>query len=217
MDEKKKTGFLSLLLQPRALLLIWGGLGLVVLAFVYVSAMLPADGNRSNNQESGKPRFQSLLIGEMAKFEPAFPPRKAPFYRFDSPKGEIDLSEFRGKTVLVNLWATWCAPCIEEMPTLDALQAQMGGDDFAVVAIAAGPQGKMPADQFLARHELSNLTLYTDADLDFSGNMGFSSGLPLSILYNAKGEEIGRFSGSANWTSPEAIALIEAVIDGRHP
>ncbi len=217
MDEKKKTGFLSLLLQPRALLLIWGGLGLVVLAFVYVSAMIPTDGNKSLLKESTKPRFESLLIGEMARFEPTFPPRKAPFYRFDSPDGEIDLSEFRGKTVLVNLWATWCAPCIEEMPSLDALQEKLGGDDFAVVAIAAGPQGKMSADQFFARYELSNLTLYTDADLDFSGNMGFSSGLPLSILYNAKGEEIGRFSGSAHWTSEEAIALIEAVMDGQKP
>lgn len=191
------------------LLMIWGGIGIAVLVWALAASMVP----------QGKPRpagdiSRALLVGEMRDFEPAFPPRGSPLTRFQGPAGDMTLADFRGQVVLVNLWATWCPPCVEELPALDRLQAEMGGDDFTVVAIAAEPRINERGPPFFRRLEISHLALYSDPRLEFANNLGAANTLPISILYDAQGNEVGRLNMAAEWDSEEAKALIRAVIAG---
>ncbi len=199
------------LFQPRMLLFIWGGLGTVFVLWMSFSAMIP----------KGKPGpektiSRDLLTGEMRNFERAFPPRGMPLTPFQGPDGEVALRDFRGKVVLVNLWATWCPPCVEELPSLDALQASFDFDDFAVVAIAAEPRMAKRGPAFFDRLGIENLVLYADPRLEFAGTaLGSIAGLPVSILYDKNGNELGRLQGGADWSSAEAQALIRAAIAGQ--
>ncbi|MCI5043511.1 MAG: TlpA family protein disulfide reductase [Aquisalinus sp.] len=208
-DPSPKS-FISQLFQPRMMLMIWGGVGALIVLWVSVSAMIP----------QGKPGQvteidRDLLVGEMADFELAFPPRGAPLTRFQGPEGETELAKFKGKTVLVNLWATWCPPCVDELPSLDALQAEIGSDDFVVVAIAAEPRMEERGPPFLARLGVENLGLYHDPRLEFvNTTLGANPTLPVSILYDSRGREVGRLNEGADWNSPEAQSLIKAVMDG---
>ena len=127
---------------------------------------------------------------------------------------EVTLSDFKGKAVLVNFWATWCGPCVKELPSLDRLQAELGGDDFEVVAIAADASGPEKAKEFLDRNKIRNLALYSDARLRLVSEVSTVGALPLSVLYDRNGKEIGRLLGEADWASPEARRLIESVIKG---
>lgn len=207
-------------LQPRLWLFIWGGLGALALAVILVAALIPQPGGPAGMerpQSAKEEKFSKLLHGDVARFEPAFPSRGAPENYFDGPEGPVSLQQFRGQVVLVNLWATWCPPCVHEMPSLDALAAKLADQPFRLVAIASGPQGAVKPQDFMVQHNLQNITLYTDEDLDFSRNFAGGKGLPLSILYDKRGREIGRIEGAVEWTSPEAVELIEAVIEGRHP
>ena len=121
------------------------------------------------------------------------------------------LSDWHGKVVLLNIWATWCVPCREEMPMLDKLEAELGGKDFQVVAVNIDRGGSDKAKSFLAETGSTHLALYTDP----SGKM-FSKvkavGMPTTLLIDREGREIGRLVGPADWGSPEAAALIKAAI-----
>ena len=139
-------------------------------------------------------------------------PRGSPDIAFDYEGAAVRLSDFRGKVILVNFWATWCAPCLKELPSLDALQDQLGGRKFEVIAIAADPRGPEVAQEYLDRLNIANLKLYADPRLIFASAIGGANVLPVSILYDAKGNEIGRLVGDADWTSPEAIRLVESAI-----
>jgi thiol-disulfide isomerase/thioredoxin len=212
MTDKKlpEAGILAQILQPRMLLIIWMWLGGLFLAWVLVSSMIP-----KNKPGPAEVVDRSYITGEMRDFELAILPRGTPYTEFEGPDGTTTLSDFRGKVVLVNLWATWCAPCLEELPWLDGLNAELGGEDFEVVAIAVEPRVKERAAAFLERLEVKTLDIYTDESMQFAFSMGGVDVLPLSILYDAKGNEIGRLTGGADWESPEAKALIQAVIDGQ--
>lgn len=194
--------------------MIWLGLGVAAILYVILAAALSGDVRKSAHMSSenailGDP---NLLTGEMADFVYAASARTAPTEPFLHQGAEISLADFRGKAVLVNFWATWCAPCLKELPSLDALQRELGGKEFAVVAVAADPKGPEAAQAFLDKLDLANLELYADPKLALAIATGGSSVLPVSILYDAKGREIGRLVGEANWASPEARALIKAAI-----
>jgi thiol-disulfide isomerase/thioredoxin len=200
---------LQLLKQPRFWLLLWGGAGAAFLLYVIMSASVSPKGE---GPASALNHDQSLLVGEMADFAYAYPPRGAPTIPFLHVGRQKTLDDFRGKAVLVNVWATWCAPCLKELPSLDALERELGGPKFSVVAIAADPKGPEVARQFLDRLNIEHLKLYADPDLRFAFAIGGADILPVSILYDAKGQEIGRLVGEADWAAPESRRLVESVL-----
>jgi thiol-disulfide isomerase/thioredoxin len=117
------------------------------------------------------------------------------------------LKDFRGRTILLNLWATWCAPCREEMPSLDRLQTELGSDKFEVVALAVDRTGPEAAQKFLDSVHVKALKLYTDTTTR-SGSALKAVGMPVTILIDPEGREIGRLIGPAEWDSDAAKALI---------
>ncbi|HEX2840604.1 TlpA disulfide reductase family protein [Hyphomicrobium sp.] len=117
------------------------------------------------------------------------------------------LKDFRGKMILLNLWATWCAPCREEMPSLDRLQAELGSEKFEVVALAVDRTGAEAAKKFLNETGVKSLKLYADPTTR-SGSALKAVGMPTTILIDADGREIGRLPGPAEWDSEAAKRLI---------
>ncbi|WP_235513493.1 MULTISPECIES: TlpA family protein disulfide reductase [unclassified Sphingomonas] len=128
-----------------------------------------------------------------------------PTFAFQDAAGKgVTLADFRGKPVLLNLWATWCAPCVREMPTLDALAAR----DGAALTVLTVSQDMEPAkvQPFLTERKLVNLKAYRDPDLKFSTGMGVS--LPTTILYDTAGKEVWRVTGGMDWAGADAAKLI---------
>ena len=126
---------------------------------------------------------------------------------------ELRLEDFKGKVVLLNFWATWCAPCIHEMPGLDRLQAELGSDDFEVVAVNQDFQGRVKAEPFLREKlKLDNLAVYIDPTLRFGRSMSLR-GLPTTFLIDRNARIVGAYTGPAEWDSEDAKKLIQHVID----
>lgn len=200
---------MQVLKKPGFWLMVWGGAGaLAILYFIIAASLKP---NVSAGR--GAPGHdQALLVGDMAKFAYAFPPRGAPEIAFAHGGEPATLADFRGKTVLVNLWATWCVPCLKELPSLDALEATFGGEDFQVVAIASDPRGAEAAQSFFDRLGIEHLELYLDPNLRLAMALGGANVLPVSVLYGPDGAEIGRLVGEADWMSAEAHALVQSAI-----
>lgn len=136
----------------------------------------------------------------------------APDFPFHAPDGsDTTLQDFAGKPMLVNLWATWCAPCVAEMPTLDAIAAQYGPKGLAVLTISQDNQGEKAVKPFFAKHDLPHLKGWTDPDNRLG--LGYGLGmLPSTILYDAQGKEMVRVVGAMDWHSKEARALLEAAM-----
>ena len=129
----------------------------------------------------------------------------------DAGGGALTLDKWKGRVVLINLWATWCAPCRKEMPTLADLQKQLGSEDFEVVAVSVDRKGIEASSAYLKETGADALGLYVD-DTTKSLDDLQGLGLPLTVLVDRKGNEIGRLLGPAEWNSAEAIALIKAAI-----
>ena len=200
---------MDVLKGPRLWLFVVLGLGVLGVLYVIIAASVQP---HKPEIRSALDYDQSLLTGEMADFAYAFPPRVAPEIPFEHEGEAVSLTDFKGRTVLVNFWATWCAPCLKELPSLDALQGQYGGRAFEVVAIAADPRGPEAAQAYLDRLGIENLKLYADPRLVIASAIGGATVLPVTILYDKKGNEVGRLVGEADWASPEAVRLIESVV-----
>jgi thiol-disulfide isomerase/thioredoxin len=153
-----------------------------------------------------------LNTGAMAAFVARPEPQALPDITLaDGKGGTKPLADWRGKVVLLNIWATWCHPCREEMPTLDKLQAQLGGDTFEVVAANIDKAGGDKAKSFLQETGATHLALYTDPSSKLFIALK-AVGMPTTLLIDREGREIGRLVGPAKWDSPEAVALIQAAI-----
>ncbi len=140
-------------------------------------------------------------------------PEQAPDLAFTAAGGTAHhLSEWRGKVVLVNLWATWCAPCKEELPSLDRLQAELGGDTFAVLALSTDKGGPAQPKTFLAQEGLTHLAVYNDSSMGAITALK-AEGLPTSVILDKQGREVARLIGPAKWDSPELAAKIKAFMD----
>jgi thiol-disulfide isomerase/thioredoxin len=150
---------------------------------------------------------------EMDKFIRAKEPRPAPDIEFTELNGApAHLSDFRGRVVLVNLWATWCAPCVAEMPSLVKLQETIGRRDFVVLALSSDRGGARVVEPFIDEHRLQTLAVYLDPKGNATRSLG-ARGLPTSILLDRQGRELGRLLGGTDWSSSEAIALVRSAID----
>jgi len=125
--------------------------------------------------------------------------------------GRGDMEDFRGKVILVNVWATWCVPCREEMPTLDALQAELGSDRFEVVALSIDRAGAPVVQRFYDEIGITNLKMYVDKTM-LSMTALRTIGLPTTILIDAQGQELGRLVGAAEWDDPEMVSFLRGFI-----
>lgn len=136
----------------------------------------------------------------------------APDLAFQAPGGgDATLKDFAGKPLLVNLWATWCAPCVAEMPALDAVAASYGPQRLTVLTISQDSGGDKAVKPFFAAHKLPHLKAWTDVE----NNLGFhyaTSMLPTTVLYDADGKEILRVIGAMDWTSAEGRKLIDEAV-----
>ncbi len=131
---------------------------------------------------------------------------------FTQDKQQVTLKAFQGKALLINFWATWCTPCVREMPDLNALQEELGGDAFEVVAIASGAQmGKTP-EVFLKEHDLSALKLYLDPHASLMDLFGTRT-LPTTLVADRQGRILGGVMGEAKWTTPAARAVLRHLIE----
>ena len=134
----------------------------------------------------------------------------APAATFNTPDGKsINVAKFKGVPTLVNLWATWCAPCVKELPTLDKLAAahRVGGQ-LGVVAISQDDGQQASVDAFLRKLNVTDLGAYHDPKMTLSAALGPDTVLPTTILYDANGKEVWRYVGDLDWTGPEAAKLL---------
>jgi len=125
--------------------------------------------------------------------------------------GKATLEDYRGKYMLVNFWATWCAPCRKEMPHLSELQAELGGKDFEVLTIATGRNSPEGITKFFTETGITNLPRHQDPKQELASQMGIF-GLPITVLIDPQGREIARLRGDADWASDSAKSIIKALI-----
>lgn len=188
-------------------------------AGVYVTLKGQGNGADSEACASSKPLAASLdplVGGEVAAFRVASEPQKLSGLAFTGPDGEaMTLAAFEGKVALVNLWATWCTPCRQEMPALDRLQAALGGDDFAVVPVSIDIGDTNRPAAFLEQIGVKNLPLYTDRTTEIFESLkvrGLAIGLPVTVLVDRNGCDLGHINGPAEWDSEDGRQLIEAAL-----
>jgi thiol-disulfide isomerase/thioredoxin len=161
-------------------------------------------------------KLAPLAHGELAALTMATTPLKLPDLAFDDADGKPrKLSDWRGRTVLVNLWATWCVPCRREMPALDALQAKLGGPDFEVVAVNIDTRDPDKPKNFLKEANLTRLGYFSDPTAKVFQDlksMGKALGMPTSVLIDRNGCEIANIAGPAEWASDDAVKLISTAV-----
>jgi thiol-disulfide isomerase/thioredoxin len=194
---------------------------LIGIAAVYVTRS--GDGNGGADAAcAGAPALAAKLdpfaAGEVAAFRPAGRAVSLAGLAFAGPDGEaLTVASFSGRTVLLNLWATWCAPCRKEMPALDRLEAGMGGEKFGVVAVNIDTGNPERARRFLAEIGVARLPWYADPSLAVFNEMkrrGLALGLPTTLLIDGKGCQLGVLAGPAEWDSEDARRLVSAAIEG---
>lgn len=197
------------------------------------------DSEREGTSGASAPRRRLILLlgatglaglaGILALREPTKPGRGGVpkgFVLNDAPKPVAEirftdgdgkprtLADSRGKVVLLNLWATWCLPCRKEMPTLDRLQAAVGGDGFEVVAVSVDRQGAEAVNPFFSEIGVRHLAVHVDASGQAISALA-ALGLPTTLLIDADGRELGRLMGPAEWDAPDMVAFLRSIVDGK--
>lgn len=175
----------------------------VSVAYIVQQASRPAASRESilgSRSESG-PGFRFVTLAS---------PKPVPRLQFADKDGRaLSLEDFRGKMILLNIWATWCPPCRKEMPSLDRLQTRLGGPKFEVVAVSIdqGNDTLFIVEEFFREIEVKHLRIFLDQTGGAARTVG-ALGLPVTLLVDRRGRELGRLVGPAKWDSPEAIAMI---------
>jgi thiol-disulfide isomerase/thioredoxin len=184
---------------------------LLVLGYEYGrQALFPASAVREPTpavEAGGSP--DSVKPLELSVFDR---PRDLPEIRFADEEGhDLTLGDFRGRVVLLNVWATWCVPCRKEMPTLDRLQARLGGKDFLVIALSIDREGAVPVKRFYQELKLEKMGIYVDPSGKGSRPLAIP-GVPTTLLIDRQGREIARKMGPAEWDGAEMVSLVERTI-----
>ena len=207
--------------KRRLALVAAGSLAGVAIGLAAVYGITTFLGNRAGDAQCAPAvatagRVAPLARGEVAGVVVASRPLQLPDLAFhDSSGSERHLAEWRGRTVLLNLWATWCIPCRKEMPALDELQAKLGGPSFEVVAINIDTRDANKPRAWLKEVGIARLDYYTDASAKVFQDLklvGRAIGMPTTILVDPAGCEIGTIAGPAEWASEDALQLVRAAL-----
>lgn len=184
-------------------------MGLIRLAVLYTALVLFANAGFAETA-----RLEELREGSMKKLVFHAEPKPVSDVAFVSESGApMTLADLKGKYVLVNFWATWCAPCRKEMPALNALHKEFGGEAFEVVTIATGRNSEAGMRRFFEETGVDALPLHRDPKQALARQMAVL-GLPISVLLDPQGQEIARLRGDADWFSDSARAIVSALISG---
>jgi len=150
---------------------------------------------------------------KLGEFVPSTQPRPAPAISLADTSGHsVELSELQGKLVIVNLWATWCGPCLREMPSLERLQSRLG-ERVAVLAVSEDRGGNKSVEPFIAKLGLKSVKVYIDPKSEVGHAFGVR-GLPTSFLIDREGKVFGRVEGAAEWDSPKILGILEPLLSG---
>lgn len=188
-----------------------------VIALLLAAALIGGcDRQSDNNRQASEtnaatslaaaPVNETVVVEEIGTLDRKQKGEAAPDIKFKAPDGsDITLASFKGKPVLLNLWATWCGPCVKEMPTLDALSEQLDGK-VTVLVLSQDLEGREKVDPFFAKSNFKRLQPYLDQNAAFSLGLGIN--LPTTILYDSNGKEVWRMLGGMDWTGETAKELI---------
>lgn len=175
-------------------------LGLCALAYVLLQSC-----------SSPKADLLRFAKGELKRLEVIAPSPPQPSLKFEGPEGkDFNLKEFRGDYVLLNVWATWCAPCVAEMPSLNQLQADMKARGLKVVAVSMD-RARVDAMSFYKTYKITDLDLYSDTSMSMGTKLN-AKGLPISIFYDSAGRELARISGEVDWQSKDVEVFLKAIL-----
>lgn len=215
MTEERRRGYLP----STKLMAIAAVAGVLAGGFaVYIGGAVDGNGPAVDctPARTAISRLEPLARGQVAAFVTEKDGRDLVLPAFKGPDGkDMTLAAYAGKVQLINLWATWCVPCRQEMPALNALQKDLGGDGFQVTAINLDNTDAAKPLQFLSEEKIDALPLHHDATLSSFNALkkaGLTIGLPVSVLVDGKGCMLGALSGPAAWESDDAKALIRAAV-----
>ncbi|HTW27232.1 MAG TPA: TlpA disulfide reductase family protein [Acetobacteraceae bacterium] len=176
-------------------------------------AMLAAAGTLAAALElckPGQPRADELA--SLADLSLNAPPKKLPGLHWSTADGRLQtLADYAGKGVILNLWATWCMPCVQEMPSLDRLSEKLSGQNVAVLPLSSDHGGASAVRAFYASHGIRDLPVLLDTDGAVERALGVR-GIPTTLLIDRQGRERGRVEGAADWTSAEAMTKIDRLV-----
>jgi thiol-disulfide isomerase/thioredoxin len=207
--------------KKRFALIILGGVAGVVAGLVGVYGIGRLTGNAGADPAckasvETAARMVPLVRGEVAAVSVAKTPKRLPRLAFkDSQGAEKSLSDWRGRTVLLNLWATWCVPCRKEMPALDALQGKLGGPDFEVVAVNIDTRDPEKPKAWLKDVGVDKLAYYSDSNAKVFQDLkaiGKAFGMPTTLIVDPNGCELATLAGPAEWASGDAVKLVTAAL-----
>jgi thiol-disulfide isomerase/thioredoxin len=206
--------------KKRLAVIVAGGVVAVALAAVYGMGAFTRnapDAACAGALEAAR-RVAPFARGEVAAFVPAEQPLRLPNVAFRDAAGtERHLSDWGGRTVLLNLWATWCVPCRKEMPALETLQGKLGGPSFEVVAVNIDTRDPAKPRAWLKEAGISRLAYYADPSAKLFQDLkiiGRAPGMPTTLLVDPAGCEIGTVAGPAEWASDDAVKLVSAALKG---
>ena len=205
----------------RIIVIVVGGLAGVAVAMAGIYGIGRLTGNAAADPackatvETAK-RLSPLMRGEVAALAVPDAPKRLPVLAFrDGAGAQKSLADWRGQTILLNLWATWCVPCRKEMPALDALQSKRGGPQFNVVSINIDTRDPEKPKAWLKDAGVNTLAYYADNSAKVFQDLkevGKAFGMPTTLLVDKSGCEIAMLSGPAEWASDDAVKLIDAAV-----
>jgi thiol-disulfide isomerase/thioredoxin len=204
--------------RKRLLVLVAAIVGLGALAAVYgvVGAARNVGEPACRSALDLARRLEPLARGEVAAVKVADEARKLPDLAFRDASGQPKpLAEWRGRTVLLNLWATWCVPCRKEMPALDALQAKLGGPEFEVVAVNIDTRNLDKPKSWLREVGVDHLAYYSDPNAKVFQDLkavGKAIGMPTTLIVDPNGCELASLAGPAEWASDDGVKLVSAAL-----